>query len=78
MPLMSTDICDLSLKAHVESCYLWAAKAEGSRVGVGKGSKDWEEEGCSEKSLEMQMEIEGCWLYLRQICFWTSLLGGRL
>ena len=42
---MSTDICDLSLKAHAESCYLWAAKAEVSRVGVGKGSKD-QEEGC--------------------------------
>lgn len=75
---MSTDICDLSLKAPVESCYLWAAKAEGSRVGARKGSKDWEEEGCSEESLEMQMEIAGCWLYLMQICFWTSFLGGRL
>lgn len=42
---MSTDICDLSLKAHAESCYLWAAKAEVSRVGVGKRSKD-QEEGC--------------------------------
>jgi len=36
---MSTDICDLSLKAHAESCYLWAARAEASRVGVGKGSR---------------------------------------
>lgn len=52
VPPTSTDICDLHLKPHVASCFHWADKARGSRVGEGREVRRGRRTVASEKSLE--------------------------